>query len=181
MARSAVYGIQSIKFAETPKNGVFPTTWEEFEMTAIVKDSFSFNDTTPSETNIEVEDMDENYATLESDKGSSGFTVQTYDMSEGAYKFFLGYAEGSEANEGYMVETPGWELGNKAVQITTRKFGDFPAKVFEWASMKIAVTRTGTIGKSGFPNLNLVFTKQAFTDADGKEVAGARWKVLEDA
>ena len=149
-------------------------------MKAIVKDSFSFNDTAPSETNIEVEDMDENYATLESDKGSSGFTVQTYDMSEEAYKYFLGYSEGTAENNGYLVETPGWELGYKAVQITTRKFGDFPAKVFEWASMRIAVTRTGTIGKSGFPNLNLSFTKQAFTDANGKEVGGARWKVIED-
>lgn len=178
MARTGVYGIQSIKFADTPSDGSFPTEWKGFEMKAIVKDSFSFNDTTPSETNIEVEDMDENYATLESDKGSSGFTVQTYDMSEEAYKYFWGYAEGSGANQGWLVETPGWELGNKAVQITTRKFGDFPAKIFEWASMRIAVTRTGTIGKSGFPNLNLSFTKQAFTDSEGKEVAGARWKVV---
>lgn len=178
--KTAVYGISSIKFADVEKNGGFPTTWTAFEMKAIVKDSFTFNDAAPGENNIEVEDMDDYYAILQSDKGSKGFSLQTYDLSEEAYKFFFGYAEGEGANEGYLTETPGFELSNKAVQITTKKFADFPAKVFEWANMKLTVTKAGTIGKSGFPNLNIDFKKQAVVGEDGKEVAGARWKVLSE-
>lgn len=179
MAKDGVYGIDSIKFAESPTDGLFPKTWTAFEMKAIVKDSFSFNDTAPSENNIEVEDMDDYYAILQSDKGSKGFTLQTYDLSEEAFKFFYGYEEGQGDSEGYLVEKPGFELTNKAVQITTKKFSDFPAKVFEWANMKLTVTKSGTIGKSGFPNLNIDFKKQAFVNSEGKEIAGARWKVLD--
>lgn len=176
--KTGVYGIESIKFAETPTNGKFPTMWDAFEMKAIVKDSFSFSDSAPSETNIEVEDMDDYYAILQSDKGTKGFSVQTYDLSEEAYKFFFGYADGTGDDAGYYTETVGFELTNKAVQITTKAFADFPAKVFEWANMKLTVTKSGTIGKSGFPNLNIDFKKQAFVDASGNEIAGARWKVV---
>lgn len=176
--KTAVYGIESIKFAETPTDGKFPTVWTAFQMKAIVKDSFSYNDAAPGETNIEVEDMDDYYAILQSDKGTKGFTVQTYDLSEEAYKFFFGYVDGEGDNEGYFAEKPGFELTNKAVQITTKAFADFPAKVFEWANMKLSVTKSGTIGKSGFPNLNIEFKKQAFVGTDGTEIAGARWKVL---
>lgn len=179
MPKSAVYGVESIKFAEVTKDGTFPTAWTGFVMKAIVKDSLSFNDQAPSTSDIEVEDLDEYYATLPTDKGSKGFTVQTYDMSKEAYAFFCGYKDGTEDNVGYSIETPGFVLNNKAVQITTKKFGDFPSRVFEWANMKLTVTQSGTIGKSGFPNLNIEFKKQAFTDADGKEVPGARWKNLE--
>lgn len=185
MSKSAVYGIASIKFAEVTKDGTFPASWTAFQMKAIVKDSVSFNDQAPSESNIEVEDMDTYYATLPTDKGSEGFTIQTYDLGKEAYSFFMGYAagkndttEGGSDNTGYQVETVGFVLDNKAVQITTKKFGDFPARVFEWANMKLTVTKTGTIGKSGFPNLNIECKKQAFTNADGKEIPGARWKDL---
>ena len=176
--KGSVYGIKSIKFAETPTNGQFPTTWSAFEMKAIVKDGLSFNDSAPSTTNIEVEDMDTAYAILETDKGSRGFTIQTYDLSKEAYEFFYGYQESSD---GWMTETPGFNLTAKAVQVTTQAFGEFPSRIFEWASMKLTVSNTGTIGKSGFPNLNIECVKQAFVGTDGKEVAGARWKNATEA
>ena len=44
--------------------------------------------------------------------------------------------------------------------------------------MKLTVTKQGTIGKSGFPNLNIECKKQAFLNAQGKEIPGARWKNL---
>lgn len=175
MAKSGVYGIESIKFADVVAGG-WPTTWTGFEMKAIVKDSLSFNDAAPGESNIEVEDMDAYYAILPSDKGSQGFTVQTYDMSKEAYTFFYGYTEGAD---GYMSENPGFILENKAVQITTKEFGEFPSRVFEWANMKLSVTKSGTIGKSGFPNLNIDFKKEAHVDNNGKEIAGARWKEVD--
>lgn len=150
-------------------------------MKAIVKDSFSFNDTAPSTTNVEVEDMADFYAVLDSDKGAKGFTLQTYDYGEEAYEFFFGYAKGTgndNPNKDFMVETPGFIRSNQAVQIITKAFNDFPARQFEWANMKLTITKTGTIGKSGFPNLNIDFVKEAFTGTDGTEVAGARWKEL---
>lgn len=176
--KSSVYGIKAINFADTPTNGKFPTTWTAFQMKAIVKDGLSFNDSAPSTTNIEVEDMDTAYAILESDKGSRGFTIQTYDLSKEAYEFFYGYSAGKTGteHEGWNVETPGFVLSAKAVQVITQDFGEFPSRTFEWASMKLTVSNTGTIGKSGFPNLNIECKKQAFVGADGKEIAGARWK-----
>lgn len=187
MAKDSVYGIQAIKFADVTTDGSFPSIWTGFQMKAIVKDSVSFNDAAPTENNIEVEDMEEYYAVLESDKGSKGFTIQTYDLSKEAYEFFYGYKEGTDDtsaggsnNTGWQVEDPGFKLSNKAVQITTKKFADFPARQFEWANMKLTVTKQGTIGKSGFPNLNIECKKQAFLNAQGKEIPGARWKNLSE-
>jgi hypothetical protein len=161
-----------------PVAGSFPTEWKGFSIKAIVKDSLQFNDSAPSESNVEVEDMDEYFATLETDKGSKGFTVQTYDLSESAYTYLLKYEKASENNtEGWISEQPGEKVGNQAVQITTKKLGtEFVSRIYQWANMKLAVTHSGTIGKSGFPNLNITFTKQANLDADGVEQSGARWR-----
>ena len=52
MAKTSVYGIESIKFADVTTDGTFPTDWTSFSMKAIVKDSFSFNDSAPGENNI---------------------------------------------------------------------------------------------------------------------------------
>jgi hypothetical protein len=85
MAKTSPYGIVSVKLLDVEKDGSFPidSKWETaFEFSAIVKDSFSFNDSAASTNNIEVEDMDEYYATLESDKGQKGFTLDVYDFGE---------------------------------------------------------------------------------------------------
>ena len=176
--KASVYGIKSIKFADTPTDGKFPTAWEGFKMKAIVKDGLSFNDSAPSTTNVEVEDMDVAYAILETDKGSRGFTIQTYDLSKEAYQFFYGYTQGAANTEhdGWLVESPGFVLTSKAVQVITQEFGEFPSRTFEWASMKLTVSNTGTSGKSGFPNLNIECKKQAFVNEKGEEIAGARWR-----
>ena len=105
--KSGAWGIESVKFAplvdsptvkgntSNPAKSAFPTSWEEFKLKAIVKDSLSFNDQAPSTNNIEVEDSDNYYAVLQSDAGSEGFTVQVYDMSKEAYMFFFGFKEGA--------------------------------------------------------------------------------------
>ena len=57
------------------------------------------------------------------------------------------------------------------------KTSEFPSRTFEWANMKLVVTKSGTIGKSGFPNINIECTKQAVFDAvTGKEMPSTRWK-----
>jgi hypothetical protein len=176
--KDADYGLASVKFQQAVANG-FPTSWDDaFSLIAMVKDNFNFNDAAPSETNIEVEDMDEYYATLESDKGSKGFVIQTYDMGEATYKYLCGYAAASDSS-GWLTETPGFKLANQAVQVITKTLGtEFRAKQYEWANMKTTVVKAGTIGKSGFPNFTITCTKQALLDANGKEIAGARWKFL---
>jgi hypothetical protein len=174
--KAADYGLASVKFQEAAANG-FPASWDNaFSLVALVKDNFNFNDAAPSESNIEVEDMDEYYATLESDKGSKGFTIQTYDMSEATYKYLCGYETSSD---GWNTETPGFKLSNQAIQVITKTLGnEFKAKQFEWANMKVTVIKSGTLGKSGFPNFTITCTKQALLDSAGKELAGARWKFV---
>lgn len=175
--RNGVYGIASFKIQPAAANG-FPTSWEGgnvFSLQAIVKDSLSFNDSEASEEDIEVEDMDNFYASLPSSLPTKGFTVQTYDMGEKAYTYLAGYEKQSSGD--WYEEKPGSELGNQAVQIITKAIADFPSKTFEWANMSVKVTRSGTIGKSGFPNFNLTFKQIVLTDASGAEISGARWKL----
>lgn len=189
--KTGAWGIESVKFATLVSDptvaggkigektlqakSAFPTEWSTFVMKAIVKDSLSFNDNAPSTNNIEIEDSDNYYATLQSDAGTEGFTIQTYDMSEEAATFFFGYKKNSET--GYVEEDVDFKLQNQAVQIVTKKTSEFPSRTFEWANMKLVVTKSGTIGKSGFPNINIECTKQAVFDAvTGKEMPSTRWK-----
>lgn len=180
MSKTAVYGIDYLKLSPALESGETSGTYPDFEkvaskflVTAIPKDSMSFNDQAAGDNDIEVEDLDTIYASLPSDMGSEGFTVQTYDMGEVAYEYLMGYTKNGEWNE----ETLGFSLPNQAVELKTKAFQDFPARVFQWARMKVKVTKTGNIGKSGFPNFNLEFKKLANLDKDGKEVPGARNKI----
>jgi hypothetical protein len=179
MSKSATYAVASIKFA-TPVVGGFPTTWTDFEMKAIVKGSVQYKDSAETNNNIDVEEMDNHYAIVPNEIATRGFVIQTYDMSAEAYEFFYGYEEitAEGPDKGFITEVPGFELSNKAVQITTKSLGDIPAKQFEWANMRLSVVNTGTIGKGGLPNLEITCVKEANLDATGAEVAGARWKPL---
>lgn len=201
--QGGTYGIVSVSFAE-PETGGFPEDikfrryrdtdgnaipsgssageWPKgsFGFTAIVMDSVSFNDSAPSENDLYVEDVDTIYATLKSDEGSKGFTLDTYDLSAEAYEALVGAENATTgANAGWVVEPAQIPALLKAVQIMTRKFGDFPSKTFQWAKMKISVTKAGTIGKSGFPNFHLEFKQQANFDENGKAQAGHRWKLTD--
>ena len=84
MSKTAVYGIEYLKLSPALESGETAGTFPDFEkvaakflVKAIVKDSMSFNDQAPGDTDIEVEDMNTLYASLPSDAGSEGFTVQT--------------------------------------------------------------------------------------------------------
>lgn len=173
--KQGVYGIESFKMMAAVPNG-FPTNWTGAQaINAIVKDSLTFNDSEASENDIEVEDMTDFYASLPSTLATKGFTVQTYDLSPEMYQYLCGYSE----QGGYYVENPNFQLGNQAVQIVTKKFGEFPSKTFEWANMMCKVTRSGTIGKSGFPNFNITFKQQSLTDSSGNPIGGARFKMTD--
>ncbi len=210
--QGGTYGIVNVVMAE-PETGAFPTDemfkriesgdsdagdnnvnvgkWRtgSFGFSAIVMDSVSFNDSAPSENDLYVEDADTIYATLRSDEGSKGFTLDTYDLSKEAYMALYGaYEEGigspgsnDEYDEAWVVEPAKIPDLVKAVQIMTRKFGDFPSKTFQWAKMKVTVTKAGTIGKSGFPNLHLEFKQLANFSSTGVAQAGHRWKLTNQA
>ncbi len=181
MAKTAVYGISSVSIANPGASGAFPSAWTgdgAFSFKAIVKDSLSFNDSQAGDNDIEVEDSDDIYASLQSGVDTRGFTMDTYDLSEEAYIALMQYTKPTTSN------TDGWVYAPvnttdliKAVQIVTKAFDDFPAKTFEWARMKINVTRAGTIGKSGFPNFHLEFRELMNVDANGTPISGHRWKV----
>lgn len=168
------YGIVSVSLADVVSGG-YPTQWP-FSFSAIVMDSVSFNDNAPSENDLYVEDIDTIYATLKSDEGSKGFTLDTYDLSADAFMYLQGFTE----TDGWMAEPVKIPELVQAVQIVTRDFGDFPSKTFQWGKMKISVTKAGTIGKSGFPNFHLEFKQQAHLDANGTPVSGHRWKLTDN-
>ena len=177
MAKGGTYGINEVTLAP-PVTGGYPTTWTgtgAFTFKAIVRDSVSFNDAAPSENDLYVEEIDDIYATLKSDEGSKGFTLDTYDLSEESYAALLNFATTTANEITWYTEPTKQDFLIKAVQIITRKLDDFPSKTFQWAKMKIAVSKAGTIGKSGFPNFHLEFKQLANVAANGTTVSGHRW------
>lgn len=180
MAKTAAYGISTVSLAE-PVAGDFPTAFTgsgTFAFKAIVQDSVQFNDAAPSTNDVNVEETDDIYATLNSDNGTKGFTMQTYDLSEESYKFLLGFSKDSSTK---WNNEPTQRLKLvKAVQIVTRAFDDFPSKTFQWAKMDITVIKAGTIGKSGFPNLSLTFKQLANYDSEGNVKSGHRWALTSE-
>jgi len=175
MAKTAAYGISNVTLDACGANGAYPTFIgaSAFSFKAIVKDSLQFNDSASSDNDIEVEDSDDMYASLPSGAATRGFTMDTYDMGEDAYKALMQYTK-----EGDWVKAPA-KVNDliKAVQIITKDFDDFPSKTFQWAKMKIKVTRAGTVGKSGFPNFHLEFRELMNANAQGEPISGHRWKL----
>lgn len=176
-----LYGIRQIVFDKVVP-GAFPdfdvTGETAFRISAIVKDSFSFNDTTAGENNIEIEDSDEYFAVLNSENASEGFSFDSYDLSEEMYFKLFGFEQGEGTNEGYIVNNPEYDSATLefAVQVTTKKLGTHPAKIYEWARMKTKITKTGTLGKSGFPNIHIEVVELANFDGLGKEQVSHRIK-----
>ncbi len=181
MAKTAAYGVSNVTLANPGADGAYPSAWSgdgAFSFKAIVKDSLQFNDTAASDNDIEVEDSDAIYASLPSSAATRGFTMDTYDLGEDAYKGLLGFEKATTDNtEGWVTAPAEYQDLVKAVQIVTRAFDEFPSKTFQWARMNIKVTRAGTLGKSGFPNFHLEFKELLNTDASGKAISGHRWKL----
>lgn len=172
--KNGVYGIESITLAPVVA-GSFPTDWstDSFSFKAIVKDSVQFNDAAASTTDVEIEDSDSPYATLDSSIATKGFTVNTYDLSEEAYTGLMGY---TKDDGGYYNEPVKIDPMFKAARIVSKAMGDFPSKTFEWANMRVTAVKSGTIGKSGFPNLTVTLLQQANATSDGTLSTPARWK-----
>ena len=178
MSKPAVYGITAVSFAN-PVAGGYPVNWsgdDAFTFKAIVKDSLKFTDEAGTDNDIEVEESDTIFASLNSSTPKKGFEMDTYDLSEAAYTKLQGF---KKDEDGWLMEPVQTEDLVKAVQIITRKFQDIPSRTFQWANMKIKVTKAGTVGKSGFPNFHLVFSQNANFDQNGEEKSCHRWKLTD--
>lgn len=180
----AVYGIEHLKMTPATADGTFPNFESaEFDVRFISDSTMSFNDTEASTTPVPVEDMKEPLLQLETDSGSRGFTLESVDMSEDAYKYLMGFktipdSETDNPNKGWTVETPEFKLGPQAVELETLAIDKFPAQKYQWAKMKVTVVRAGTIGRGGVPNFTLTFTQIANTDESGVEIPGFRIKAI---
>lgn len=174
--KNGVYGLESFSFADCVENGGYPTTWSD-KIKAVVSGSLTFNDQAAQTSDVEIEDSDEPYATLKTSAATKGFTLQTYDLSEEIFTKLLNYTkdEGTGGKNAWYNELPQEIEVHKAVQIVTKKLDDIPSKTFQWAKMKLTITRSGSIGKGGLPNLNIEFRQMAVFDAKGDPKSGHRW------
>ena len=174
MAKNSAYGVQTVKLAP-PVPGGFPASFDGdncFSFKAIVMDSLQLNDAAPNQTDINVEETEDIYTTVNSDNGTKGFTMQTYDLSKEAFSYLMGYTHDNAT--GWNTEPVKKNVLRKAVEIVTRDIDDIPSMTFQWANMDITVTKAGNIAKSGLPNLTLTFKQLANIDASGKPQSGAR-------
>ena len=174
--KNGVYGIKSFSFADCVENGGYPTAFVN-TLKAIVSGSLTFNDQAAQTSDVEIEDSEDPYAVLVTSAATKGFTVQTYDLSKENYEALLEYTADVKKWEN---EAPTESTIFKAIQIVTKDLDDIPSKTFQWSKMKLTVTRSGSIGKSGLPNLNIECRQMAVFDAKGEKVSGHRWILTKD-
>lgn len=174
--KNGVYGLESFSFADCVENGGYPTTWSD-KIKAVVSGSLTFNDQAAQTSDVEIEDSEEPYATLKTSAATKGFTLQTYDLSEDNFTKLLNYTkdEGTGGKNAWYNELPQEIEVYKAIQIVTKKLDDIPSKTFQWSKMKLTITRSGSIGKGGLPNLNIEFRQMAVFDTKGDPKSGHRW------
>lgn len=183
--KNGVFGIKSFSFADCVANGGYPTKFEN-SIKAIVSGSLSFNDQAAQTTDVEIEDSEDPYAVLTSSAAQKGFVIQTYDLSEDNYVKLLGYKKtdvGSNASTktAWINEAPKESEIYKAIQIITEDLDEIPSRIFQWSKMKLTVTRSGSIGKTGLPNLNIECRQMAVFDSSNEKVSGHRWVFAKDA
>ena len=176
MAKNGVFGIKSFSFADCVANGGYPTSFAN-ALKAIVTGSLTFNDQAAQTSDVEIEDSEDPYAVLTSSAATKGFTEQTYDLSKENFESLLGYTADESKWEN---EAPTENECYKAIQIVTKDLDDIPSKTFQWSKMKLTITRSGSIGKSGLPNLNIECRQMAVFDAKGDKVSGHRWALTSD-
>lgn len=192
MADRVVYGIKSLKFmpaVTTGENaGSFPDFSESlaslYDMKMIVPDSFNMNQEDPEKLDVEWEEVEDIAMSIQTRKGTRSFTVSTNDMSEEAFKYFLGWqnptAE-SDPNKDWEVEPVSFMLPPQAVELETMPADKYPGIIRQWAKVEVVVKETGVVGKSGLSNLELTCTIMANFNKDNKQIPGSRRKQVVSA
>lgn len=192
MADRVVYGIKSLKFmpaVTTGENaGSFPDFSESlaslYDMKMIVPDSFNMNQEDPEKLDVEWEEVEDIAMSIQKRKGTRSFTVSTNDMSEEAFKYFLGWqkpTEGNDPNKDWEVEPVSFMLPPQAVELETMPADKYPGIIRQWAKVEVVVKETGVVGKSGLSNLELTCTIMANFNKDNKQIPGSRRKQVVSA
>ncbi len=170
--KNGVFGIKEFALADCVENGGYPSAFD-LKLKAIVSGSLTFNDAAASTSDVEIEDSEDPYAVLTSSAATKGFTVQTYDLSEENFTELLGYTKNDTTK--WLDESPTETEVYKAVQIITKDLDEIKSKTFQWSKMKLTITRSGSIGKTGLPNLNIELRQMAVFNASGEKVSGHRF------
>ena len=192
MADRVVYGIKSLKFmlaVTTGENaGSFPDFSESlaslYDMKMIVPDSFNMNQEDPEKLDVEWEEVEDIAMSIQTRKGTRSFTVSTNDMSEEAFKYFLGWQKPtgeSDPNKDWEVEPVSFMLPPQAVELETMPADKYPGIIRQWAKVEVVVKETGVVGKSGLSNLELTCTIMANFNKDNKQIPGSRRKQVVSA
>ena len=87
-------------------------------MKMIVPDSFNMNQEDPEKLDVEWEEVEDIAMSIQTRKGTRSFTVSTNDMSEEAFKYFLGWQKPTgegDPNKDWEVEPVTFILPPQAV------------------------------------------------------------------
>lgn len=168
--------------------GSFPDFSESlaslYDMKMIVPDSFNMNQEDPEKLDVEWEEAEDIAMSIQTRKGTRSFTVSTNDMSEEAFKYFLGWqkpTEGNDPNKDWEVEPVSFMLPPQAVELETMPADKYPGIIRQWAKVEVVVKETGVVGKSGLSNLELTCTIMANFNKDNKQIPGSRRKQVVSA
>lgn len=168
--------------------GSFPDFSESlaslYDMKMIVPDSFNMNQEDPEKLDVEWEDVEDIAMSIQTRKGTRSFTVSTNDMSEEAFKYFLGWQKptaGNDPNKDWEVEPVSFMLPPQAVELETMPADKYPGIIRQWAKVEVVVKETGVVGKSGLSNLELTCTIMANFNKDNKQIPGSRRKQVVSA
>ena len=169
------------------KAGSFPDFSESiaslYDMKMIVPDSFNMNQEDPEKLDVEWEEVEDIAMSIQTRKGTRSFTVSTNDMSEEAFKYFLGWQKSTEedSNKDWEVEPVSFMLPPQAVELETMPADKYPGIIRQWAKVEVVVKETGVVGKSGLSNLELTCTIMANFNKDNKQIPGSRRKQVVSA
>lgn len=186
MAKKEVYrGIDSIIFAPANISGAtkgdFPTFTGEgiYKATGIVTDSVVLGQEDDQITDVNYEELDDVAFSFVTQKGKRTLSLQIEDLSFEARSYFFGETKISaeeDKNKDWDVENPSFELPLQAIQIKTKAFGEYPAKLIEFTPLRVVAKNTGTIGKNGGAVIEIVCTRNTNFNSAGEVIPGKRSK-----
>lgn len=183
MGKDVSHGIELMQFADAPASGKFPaeSVWNGNDSAslrnfrAIKPGSFTENQDADETVDIEVEDAEGIYLTLNGKKGKKSFEVESYDLSDAALKYFMGYATADASADsnltGYLVKPVNFEMKRQCMRILDRNVGsDDKRKVWLYMPCKVTGVISGARSKTELRTVKLTVVLEANFDATGKEI-----------
>lgn len=175
-AVDVVYGIDYILFGAKPANGAFPAIGASgagiHRVTHIKMTSYAYSKEDDQTTDINCEDLNEVFMTLDGEKGKTTIAFESYNFSEDTKAFFLGYekVEGEDA----WIKVPGYQIPELYMEVGTRKVQDYPAKVYQYLPVKVKATDATTLTKEDLAAISFEVTLLANVDSQGNELGNVK-------